>query len=314
MLCNGDYNRPLKIVCYDWDRNDDPDLIGEVLTSLTQLTANPTCDLALKRSTKKGVYGHIELTKHVVEKGYSMLEFMKGGLEIQFMVGIDFTASNGDPNNRSSLHYMRNTRNPNEYQRALRSVGSVLEPYDSDSMIPAWGFGARINGEVEHCFPVNFNPDDAEVCEVSGLMEAYAACLPRIKLSGPTLISQILNTAASIASEPWTADSQHYSILLILTDGIINDVKQSVDAIVAATNLPLSIIIVGVGDADFSTMEFLDADDEPLVSSAGEKMKRGIVQFVPFRQFAAAPWLLAKETLAEVPEQFSAFVRHTKTA
>jgi len=34
--------------------------------------------------------------------------------------------------------------------------------------------------------------------------------------------------------------------------------------------LPLSIIIVGIGNEDFEKMEILDADDVPLVSSWGE--------------------------------------------
>ena len=41
-------------------------------------------------------------------------------------------------------------------------------------------------------------------------------------------------------------------ILLILTDGVFNDMNESVEAIVEASNHPLSIIIVGTGDADFS--------------------------------------------------------------
>ena len=49
-----------------------------------------------------------------------------------------------------------------------------------------------------------------------------------------------------------------YNILLIITDGVINDMKRTCDAIVDATRLPLSIIIVGVGDADFSNMDTLD--------------------------------------------------------
>jgi hypothetical protein len=40
--------------------------------------------------------------------------------------------------------------------------------------------------------------------------------------------------------------------------GIINDVQKSIDALVEASDKPLSIIIVGVGNADFSTMELLD--------------------------------------------------------
>ena len=55
-------------------------------------------------------------------------------------------------------------------------------------------------------------------------------------------------------------------ILMIITDGIINDMDKTIDEIVRGSSLPLSIIIVGVGEADFSSMDILDADDEPLWS------------------------------------------------
>jgi hypothetical protein len=42
--------------------------------------------------------------------------------------------------------------------------------------------------------------------------------------------------------------------------------QETIDEIVRGSSLPLSIIIVGVGDNDFSTMEILDADHEPLYS------------------------------------------------
>jgi len=107
----------------------------------------------------------------------------------------------------------------------------------------------------------------------------------------------------SIASRPYTQAEQHYSILLIITDGVINDMDATVGAVVAASTKPLSIIIVGVGSADFALMEKLDADDEPLVHK-GVKMSRDIVQFIPFRKFRTEhPSRLAAETLAEVPGQ-----------
>jgi len=74
---------------------------------------------------------------------------------------------------------------------------------------------------------------------------------------------------------------------------------------VRGSSLPLSIIIVGVGDADFSSMDILDADDEPLYSRKFKKyMDSDIVQFVPFSEFKHDPRLLARETLEEVPRQF----------
>lgn len=55
--------------------------------------------------------------------------------------------------------------------------------------------------------------------------------------------------------------------------------------IVQASKLPMSIIIIGVGNADFVAMEFLDGDASVLRSNAGEEAVRDIVQFVPFRDF-----------------------------
>ena len=75
------------------------------------------------------------------------------------------------------------------------------------------------------------------------------------------------------------------------------------------SSLPLSIIIVGVGDADFSSMDVLDADDTPLYSKKFKKyMSSDIVQFVPFSEFKNDPKQLAKETLEEVPRQFLDFM------
>jgi hypothetical protein len=80
--------------------------------------------------------------------------------------------------------------------------------------------------------------------------------------------------------------------------------RETIDAIVEAGAVPISIIIVGVGSADFSAMDVLDADDKPLVSSRGKKMCRDIVQFVPFRKYERSHYtLLASEVLAEVPTQ-----------
>lgn len=63
-----------------------------------------------------------------------------------------------------------------------------------------------------------------------------------------------------------TQFNQKYTILLILTDGVINDLEATIDEVVKASTLPLSIIIVGIGNADFEQMDQLDGDDAPLYS------------------------------------------------
>ena len=73
-------------------------------------------------------------------------------------------------------------------------------------------------------------------------------------------------------------------MLLVLTDGVVSDMAETRTAIVRASRLPMSIIIVGVGNADFTDMQVLDGDDGVLRSPRGEPALRDIVQFVPFRE------------------------------
>ncbi|KAI3710138.1 hypothetical protein L2E82_39912 [Cichorium intybus] len=67
-----------------------------------------------------------------------------GGFELNFMVAIDFTTSNGDPRRSDSLHYIDPSSRLNSYQEAIMEVREVIQVYDSDKMFPAWGFGGRM--------------------------------------------------------------------------------------------------------------------------------------------------------------------------
>jgi len=106
-----------------------------------------------------------------------------------------------------------------------------------------------------------------------------------------------------------TQDKQQYTILLIITDGVITDMDPTIDAIITASSRPLSIVIVGVGSADFTDMNRLDGDDQ-LLRSQGRQAQRDIAQFVPFREFLSQPnEALAKVTLAEIPGQVLSYMK-----
>ncbi|KAL9974985.1 hypothetical protein ACROYT_G012097 [Oculina patagonica] len=226
-------------------------------------------------------------------------------------VGIDFTASNGDPGQSTSLHYI-NPYAPNEYMQALTAVGEIIQDYDSDKLFPSFGFGARIppSYQVSHQFPLNFNPNNPYCAGLPGLVQAYQTCIQSVQLYGPTNISPIINHVAHFALQAaQTPAATNYFILLLLTDGVITDMEQTKQAVVAASGLPMSIIIVGVGGADFQMMEELDSDDAVLMAH-GKAAQRDIVQFVPFRKFKnVSPAALAKEVLAEVPKQLTDYFR-----
>lgn len=49
---------------------------------------------------------------------------------MNFTVAIDFTASNGNPSNPSSLHYLNPYGSPNQYSAAIMAVGEIIQDYD----------------------------------------------------------------------------------------------------------------------------------------------------------------------------------------
>ena len=101
---------------------------------------------------------------------------------------------------------------------------------------------------------------------------------------------------------------------MILTDGIIEDMDDTINSLVEASYLPISVIIIGIGNADFSNMDVLDADEDPLYDNNGRKADRDLVQFVPFKGFRNDGQKLAEQVLEEVPRQIVEFYQHKKIA
>uniref|UniRef100_A0A8C4TZU4 Copine 7 n=1 Tax=Falco tinnunculus TaxID=100819 RepID=A0A8C4TZU4_FALTI len=296
-LCSCEEKRKLRCVVWDYDSRGKHDFIGEFFTTFEEMQKamgenkvqwdcmNPKYKIKKRNYKNSGVVVLRSLWK--IHRVYSFLDYIMGGCQIHFTVAIDFTASNGDPRNSCSLHYI-NPYQPNEYLKALVAVGEICQDYDSDKKFSALGFGARIppKYEVSHDFAINFNPDNDECEGIQGVVESYQSCLPKIQLYGPTNVAPIISKVARVAAdEERTKEASQYFILLILTDGVVTDMADTREAIVRASYLPMSIIIVGVGNADFTDMQILDGDDGILRSPKGEPVLRDIVQFVPFREF-----------------------------
>ncbi|KAI9136448.1 Copine-domain-containing protein [Paraphysoderma sedebokerense] len=332
-LCNRDPLRSLRVEVWHHKKNGDHTLIGRAetsLKSLLELSRNETQqqqdgsvssklrELNLVNPEKANEStGVLVVNQCVVDYVHTFLEFIAGGMQISLAVGIDFTSSNGNPRNDNSLHYINPSGELNEYQKAIHAVGNVLETYDTDKKYPVYGFGGKLlSDEVAHCFPLNGQIDNPEVQGVNGILAAYRSAISNVRLAGPTYFSVLINHLCDhIEQELKLNDGAvlNYHVLLILTDGVINDMEETVRAVIRGSHLPLSIVIVGVGEADFSNMHILDADENPLKAD-GVTQDRDIVQFVPFHLFSGIDQhkKLAEEVLAEIPDQFLNYMRKRK--
>ena len=169
------------------------------------------------------------------------------------------------------------------------------------------------NNQVSHCFNINFEKN-AEIFGIDNILIKYRESLNGVKLSGNTKFSFVLRKVISNINYDLKnrKKENHYYILLILTDGVVNDIQDTKDLIVEASYLPLSIVIVGIGNEDFTNMENLDGDEDPLTNSRGEKRKRDIVQFIEFNNFKKNNSInigtdFAEEVLKEIPRQIDEY-------
>ncbi|KAG8508138.1 Copine-7, partial [Galemys pyrenaicus] len=239
-LCSCEERWPRKGLVWDHDSRGKHDFIGGLCRDAGG--AQWDCVNAKYKQRRRGYKnaGVVTLTELKLHRVYSFLDYIMGGCQIHFTVreppsppgsAIDFTASNGDPRNSCSLHYISPFQ-PHKYLRALVAVGEVCQDYDSDKRFSALGFGARIPPkgdcrvrrpgpavvpllrwvkglgspagpfypQVSHDFAINFNPADHECKGIQGMVEAYQNCLPRVQLYGPTNVAPVISKVARMAA------------------------------------------------------------------------------------------------------------------
>lgn len=95
------------------------------------------------------------------------------------VVCIDFTASNGIQSKPDSLHYVTPIKK-SHYEEALHEVCNIVLDYDTDKLVPTFGFGAKVNlpafntgGKVHHCFPINGSQENPNLFQLDGIMKGY---------------------------------------------------------------------------------------------------------------------------------------------
>ena len=197
-----------------------------------------------------------------------------------------------------SLHHLDSTRK-NPYQQVIEILGRTLADFDEDQKIPTYGFGDSKtknhsvfplagavtlppNPQSSNSFAPSAPPADSFYPPVPGQTESisypipytfkevisqYNEVTPLLIFSGPTSFSPLIRQAVRVvkgedfvACSSANSMSYEYHILVIIADGQVIDVDETRDAIVEASNYPLSIVMVGVGDGPWDMMEQFDDD------------------------------------------------------
>lgn len=236
------------------------------------------------------------------------------GLESSnLIVAVDFTKSNEWTGKVSfggkCLHDVGPV--PNPYEQAIGIIGKTLAAFDDDSLIPCYGFG-DVRTKDNAVF--SFLPNDAPIKGLETVVWRYRELVPNVKLAGPTSFAAAINHAVRVVVD----SGMQYHILVLIADGQVtrgSDLTPSelspqeyatIKAIEAASQFPLSIVMVGVGDGPWDVMKEFD---DKLPDRAFDNF-----QFVNFTELGSQgnmdqgkrEALFALRALMEIPEQYKA--------
>ncbi|GFO34093.1 E3 ubiquitin-protein ligase rglg2-like [Plakobranchus ocellatus] len=222
----------------------------------------------------------------------------RAGLETcGLIVGVDFSASNEWQGRKTfsgrNLHAVANKgKMLNPYQKVISIIGRTLESFDDDNLIPAFGFGDSVSkglsvfsfkdstasdtglggglgerlrlwgrrgllgggggggrGNVEDDGEESYTP-----CKgFREVLEKYEEIAQTVTLGGPTNFAPIIHKAVNIVKK-----LKKYHILIVIADGQVVEQSSTIQAIIQASLYPLSIVMVGVGDGPWETMQQFD--------------------------------------------------------
>jgi hypothetical protein len=240
-----------------------------------------------------------------IPDNYGSFEELQAGLRAaglessNLILAIDYTKSNtwngaktfGD----QPLHKVSEGQ-MNPYETAIELMCKTLEAFDDDNVIPVFGFGDDRTRD-HSVFTLS---TEAEGCK--GLPEVlgkYREVTPKVVLSGPTSFAPVIRKAVEIVKA-----RKQYHILVIIADGQVTNLKPTKEAIVEASNYPLSIIVIGVGDGPWEDMRQFDEME-------GRRFDN--FQFVPFHDTMTrsefSKHVFALHALMEIPEQYKAICK-----
>ncbi|KAF5917830.1 hypothetical protein HPG69_009983 [Diceros bicornis minor] len=346
-FCGGDPSTPIQVRCSDYDSDGSHDLIGTFHTSLAQLQTVPAefeCIHPEKQQKKKSYKNSGIICVKICQVGVDFtgsngdpsspnsLHYLSPTgvneyLTALWSVGSVVQDYDSDklfpafgfgaqvpPDWQVSHEFALNFNPNNPYCTGIQGIVDAYRQalpqvrlYGPTNFAPIINHVARFAAQAAHQRTASVRVvggGGGGMVLVKGSLEGHVT---RDFLSVWECVAEVLRGFASVYE--WVCPQQYF-VLLLLTDGAVTDVEATCEAVVRASHLPMSVIIVGVGGADFEAMEQLDADGGPLRTRSGEASARDIVQFVPYRRFQNAPReALAQTVLSEVPVQLVSYFK-----
>lgn len=322
-LCRGNLDAILKLELWDHSSLGRHKKISTGFTTVNRISTG--ADRYLNTFDEKDKFGGTVCFGLFDEKKFYMFDqYILAGVQLRLVLALDCSGSTKE------LHFHESTGTSSVFERALGEVATVLSSKEQSHRFGLLGYGAKINACRYPTFAFNFESRrrDMSVASVESALELYRSVMPQLEPEEPTKIAPVIERLHVMMKYQDKRNFKIFTVLVILTDGGIDDLQDTVDKIVECSNFPLAIVFVGIGSGDFSDLEYLESGcpKDPqqsegkkpkktkkqrstgrLKDSAGKEAYGRIVRFVYYQNYMGKTRELEESLFKEVPRQMTEF-------
>ncbi len=325
-LSRGNPHVLIKVEIWDHSKLGRDKKVGTAFTTLARILSG-TDKFINSFDQKNKFMGTVCFGNFEVKQTLNMSEYLSLGISLRCLFAVNCSTSM-ELFNKSYVEGVPKTL----METTLEAVSDALLSKQMTPRLGFLGFSALKDGCRMTSFAFNENERNCSVCSTAEVLELYKKLYPKLEPAKPTRIEPIIERARLMIRYQDRNKPKVYSLLVILTDGDIQDQQACVDRIVECSTEPISIVIIGIGLSNFSKLEYLESGVNQtvpqkqnahakqqlpkqlsrLTDSKGKEGCRSIVKFVYYQNYAGKPKELTDAIFRELQTQMADYYNAAK--
>ena len=236
---------------------------------------------------------------------FSLLDYLESDMHLNTTLAIDFSETSG-----TNTHHL--VKDETTFENLMNNFINLLEPYNEDEYFYIYGYGFQLkenSKEVSNMFPITQDIDRPSVAK-KNINSTYCRFLEDIKFSkiktNLDLIIKQFNE--KIKEDIDDYDIREYNVLLLFANNDINNEKEFYNEFILSSDLPISLVIIGLGKGPFTKLENVEKNFWNITDNSGNKAKRKNIKFISFNNLGKNYQRTVKNSLVDIPDQMTEYL------
>ena len=224
---------------------------------------------------------------------FTLFDYLKAGITFESYIGIDFT---------QGKEHIPDTES-NQYLQAIAGIRQTLFDFNRDFLV--YGYGAKLIESNDNNNNDYFNLNLKENTVLTGytnIESAYKECIDKIKFCETNVLSPLITNIRKVIYNKYKPDTYSIFFLLINSPPKIEDYQNTIDALIENSFLPLSVVVIGIGNNEFEDIKKLFSNKNK-ISSKGMERLRNNIHFISMKDCNFNNDILKNKCLKDIPKQ-----------